>query len=201
MTDNTNIFPSEHLKLSRNTKELRLKQRAVVIWMTGLSGAGKTTLSYALEKSLFEKGFFVQTLDGDNIRTGINRNLGFSEQDRYENIRRIAEISRLFLDCGIITIASFISPTKEIRTMAREVIGPDDFIEIYVNAPLSVCESRDIKGLYSKARKGEIRQFTGIDAPYEAPESPGIEIRTNEMSVDESVKKMLNILLPRMSGK
>jgi adenylylsulfate kinase len=178
-----------------------LKQRAVVIWMTGLSGAGKTTLSYALEKSLFEKGFFVQTLDGDNIRTGINRNLGFSEQDRYENIRRIAEISRLFLDCGIITIASFISPTKEIRTMAREVIGPDDFIEIYVNAPLSVCESRDIKGLYSKARKGEIRQFTGIDAPYEAPESPGIEIRTNEMSVDESVKKMLNILLPRMSGK
>jgi len=201
LTDNTNIFPSEHLKLSRNTKELRLKQRAVVIWMTGLSGAGKTTLSYALEKSLFEKGFFVQTLDGDNIRTGINRNLGFSEQDRYENIRRIAEISRLFLDCGIITIASFISPTKEIRTMAREVIGPDDFIEIYVNAPLSVCESRDIKGLYSKARKGEIRQFTGIDAPYEAPESPGIEIRTNEMSVDESVKKMLNILLPRMSGK
>jgi len=198
---NLNIFPSDHLKLSREKKEARLKQHAVVIWMTGLSGAGKTTLSYALEQSLFEMGFFVQTLDGDNIRNGINRNLGFSEEDRFENIRRIAEISKLFLDCGIITIASFISPTREIRTMARDVIGQDDFVEIYVNSPLAVCESRDIKGLYSKARRGEIKQFTGIDAPYEAPELPGIEIRTDLLSVDESVKKMLEILLPRMTGK
>jgi adenylylsulfate kinase len=195
------IYPSDNLKLSREIKEIQLNQRAIVIWMTGLSGAGKTTLSYALEKCLFEKGFFVQTLDGDNVRNGINRNLGFSEPDRFENIRRIAEVSRLFLNCGIITIASFISPTKEIRDMASEIIGKEDFIEIYVNAPLEICESRDTKGLYSKARRGEIKQFTGIDAPYEAPESPGIEIRTDQLSIEESVKKLLDTLLPRMTRK
>lgn len=198
---NTNIYPSGHPKLSREIKESRLKQHAVIVWMTGLSGAGKTTLSYALEKSLAEKGFFVMTLDGDIIRNGINRNLGFSEQDRFENIRRIAEVSRLFLDCGIITIASFISPTREIRNMARTIIGPEDFIEIYVNAPLTVCESRDIKGLYSKARRGEIKQFTGIDAPYEAPAAPVLEIRTDQLSVEESVNKMVEILLPRITRK
>jgi adenylylsulfate kinase len=194
-----NIYPTDSLKLSREAKEKQLKQNARVIWMTGLSGAGKTTLSYALEAELHRMGFFVQTLDGDNVRTGINKNLGFSEADRFENIRRIAEVSKLFVQCGVITIASFISPTRVIREMAREIIGNDDFIEIYVNAPLEVCESRDIKGLYKKARRGEIREFTGIDAPYEAPENPGIEIRTDDLSIDDSVKKIMQYLLPVIS--
>jgi adenylylsulfate kinase len=190
------IYPSESLKLSRETKEKQLNQRSKVIWMTGLSGAGKTTLSYALESALHSMGYFVQTLDGDNVRTGINKNLGFSEADRYENIRRIAEVSRLFVSCGIITIASFISPTAVIRDMARTIIRPDDFIEIFVNAPIEVCESRDTKGLYLKARKGEIKEFTGIDAPYEIPTHPAIEIRTDLLTIEESVKKMVDFLLP-----
>jgi len=193
---NAHIYPSESLKLSREEKEKQLKQRAKVIWMTGLSGAGKTTLSYALEAELHKMGYFVQTLDGDNVRTGINKNLGFSGDDRYENIRRIAEVSRLFVNCGIITIASFISPTREIREMARNIIGAEDFIEIFVNAPLSVCESRDIKGLYQKARRGEIKQFTGIDAPYESPEKPGLEIRTDLLTIEGSTAKMIEFLLP-----
>jgi len=190
------IYPSESLKLSREIKEKQLKQRSKVIWMTGLSGAGKTTLSYALESELHKLGFFVQTLDGDNVRTGINKNLGFSGADRYENIRRIAEVSRLFVNCGIITIASFISPTTEIRDMARNIIGPADFIEIFVNAPLHVCEFRDTKGLYLKARRGEISEFTGINAPYEIPVHPDLEIHTDLLSIEESVKKMLAFLHP-----
>jgi len=193
---NSNIYPSESLKLSREIKEKQLNQRSKVIWMTGLSGAGKTTLSYTLESELHKLGFFVQTLDGDNIRTGINKNLGFSDADRYENIRRIAEVSRLFINCGIITIASFISPTAGIRDMAKTIIGPDDFIEIFVNAPLDVCESRDTKGLYLKARKGEIREFTGINAPYDRPVNPDLEIRTDLLTIEESVKKMVDFLLP-----
>ena len=164
--------------------------------MTGLSGAGKTTLSYALEAELHKLGYFVQTLDGDNVRTGINKNLGFSDGDRYENIRRIAEVSKLFINCGIITIASFISPTNEIREMAREIIGREDFIEFFVNAPLDVCESRDVKGLYLKARNGEIKEFTGINAPYEIPIHPSLEIRTDLLSIEESTKIMIDYLLP-----
>lgn len=195
-TTNPNIFPSESLKLSRQAKEKQLNQNSKVIWMTGLSGAGKTTLSYVLEAELHRLGYFVQTLDGDNVRTGINKNLGFSDSDRYENIRRIAEVSKLFVNCGIITIASFISPTTEIREMAREIIGREDFIEFFVNAPLDVCESRDVKGLYLKARKGEIKEFTGINAPYEIPEHPSLEIRTDLLSIEESTKKMIGFLLP-----
>ena len=194
-TDN-NIFPSESLKLSRQEKETQLNQQSKVIWMTGLSGAGKTTLSYALEAELHKLGYFVQTLDGDNVRTGINKNLGFSDGDRYENIRRIAEVSKLFINCGIITIASFISPTNEIREMAREIIGREDFIEFFVNAPLDVCESRDVKGLYLKARNGEIKEFTGINAPYEIPIHPSLEIRTDLLSIEESTKIMIDYLLP-----
>jgi adenylylsulfate kinase len=190
------IYPSESLKLGRELKEKQLNQRSKVIWMTGLSGAGKTTLSYALESALHKMGYFVQTLDGDNVRTGINKNLGFSEADRYENIRRISEVSKLFVNCGIITIASFISPTAEIREMARTIIGPGDFLEIFVNAPLEVCESRDTKGLYRKARKGEIREFTGIDAPYDIPAHPAIELRTDLLSIEESISKIVDFLLP-----
>ena len=192
----SHIYPSESLKLSRELKEKQLNQHSKVIWMTGLSGAGKTTLSYELERSLHNLGYFVQTLDGDNVRTGINKNLGFSETDRYENIRRISEVSKLFVNCGIITISSFISPTAEIREMARNIIGPADFIEIFINAPLEVCESRDTKGLYRKARKGEIREFTGIDAPYEIPVHPDMEIRTDLFSIEESTRKIVDFLLP-----
>ncbi|MCX6287286.1 MAG: adenylyl-sulfate kinase [Bacteroidetes bacterium] len=193
------IYPADHLKLDRESKEKQLNQHSKVIWMTGLSGAGKTTLSYALESALHKMGYFVQTLDGDNVRTGINKNLGFSDGDRYENIRRIAEVSKLFVNCGIITIASFISPTNSIREMAKIIIGPDDFIEIFVNAPLEVCESRDTKGLYKKARKGELREFTGIDAPYDIPAHPALEIRTDLLSIEESTKKMIDFLLPLIS--
>ena len=194
--ENPHIYPSESVKLSRDVKEKQLNQHSKIIWMTGLSGAGKTTLSYALESAMHGMGYFIQTLDGDNVRTGINKNLGFSDADRYENVRRIAEVSKLFLNCGIITIASFISPTAEIREMARTIIGEEDFIEFFINAPLEVCESRDVKGLYEKARRGEIKEFTGINAPYEIPAHPGLEIRTDLLSIEESVKKMIDFLLP-----
>ena len=185
----------------RKNKEKFLRQHAKVVWMTGLSGAGKTTLATQLEAELFHLGYLSYILDGDNIRAGINRKLSFSEEDRIENIRRIAEISKLFLECGIITINCFISPTESIRRMARTIIGPDDFIEVFVNAPLEVCEKRDIKGLYSRARNGEIKDFTGIDSPFEIPSDPDIEILTDRMTVEESVIKILDFLLPGIEYK
>ncbi|MCX6265902.1 MAG: adenylyl-sulfate kinase [Bacteroidetes bacterium] len=194
-----NIFPVFHQILGRTEKEQVLRQRAKVIWLTGLSGAGKTTLAQHLEKALSDKGYFTQILDGDNIRTGINNNLGFSEDDRFENIRRIAEISKLFVNCGVITINCFISPTEDIRNMARRIIGQDDFIEIYVNAPLTVCEDRDVKGLYSRARRGEIKEFTGITSPFETPENIDFEIRTDLFSIEKSVSQILEVILPRIA--
>jgi len=164
--NNQNLHPVFKQILNRPDKEKLLNQKAKVIWMTGLSGAGKTTIGAGIEKELNVRGYLTQVLDGDNIRTGISNNLGFSEEDRFENIRRIAEVSKLFLNCGIICINSFISPTKKIRSMAKEIIGENDFIEVYVNTPLEVCEQRDVKGLYQKAREGKIKNFTGIDAPF-----------------------------------
>jgi len=195
---NKNIFPVHHEIMSREEKEILLNQKARVIWLTGLSGAGKTTLAKYLEKELASRGYLTQILDGDNIRTGINNNLGFSPEDRYENIRRIAEVSKLFLHCGIITINCFISPTEEIRNMARHIIGEDDFIEVYVNAPLDVCEKRDVKGLYSRARRGEIKEFTGITAPFEIPRKHNMEVRTDLATIEESVKQILEQVLPRI---
>jgi adenylylsulfate kinase len=192
------IFPVYHEILSRKEKEEMLKQHSKVIWLTGLSGAGKTTLAKHLEIELFSRGYLIQILDGDNIRSGINNNLGFSDMDRFENIRRIAEVSKLFVNCGIITINCFISPTEDIRDMARMIIGKADFIEIFVNAPLTVCEERDVKGLYSRARRGEIKDFTGITAPFETPENIDLEIRTDLFSIDESVKQLLDLVLPRI---
>jgi len=190
------------IKMSdRKNKEKFLRQHAKVVWMTGLSGAGKTTLATHLEAELFHLGYLSYILDGDNIRAGINRKLSFSEEDRVENIRRIAEISKLFLECGIITINCFISPTESIRKMARTIIGPDDFIEVFVNAPLEVCEQRDIKGLYSKARKGEIKEFTGIDSPFEIPLFPDIEVMTDRMTEEASLRKILDFILPRIEYK
>jgi len=173
-----------------------MNQRSRVLWLTGLSGSGKSTIAQNLERKLFEEGFFAQVLDGDNIRSGINNNLGFSEVERRENIRRIAEVAKLYLHTGVITINSFISPTLAIRNLAKSIIGESDFIEIYINAPLEICESRDVKGLYEKARKGEITGFTGIDAPYEAPDNPALEIRTDELGVQAAVEKIFNFVLP-----
>lgn len=182
--------------MQRDERESRLQQRSKVLWLTGLSGSGKSTIAKALERRLFQDGFFPQVLDGDNIRSGINNNLGFSAEDRSENIRRIAEVAKLYLESGIICINSFISPTREMRDQARQIIGAHDFLEIYINAPLEVCESRDVKGLYAKARRGEIKGFTGIDAPYEAPDQPALEIRTDELSLLESVDRILDYLNP-----
>ena len=196
MTENKNIHPVFNKILNRPDKEKLLNQHARVIWLTGLSGSGKTTIAQEIEMELNQKGYLTQILDGDNIRTGINNNLGFSQDDRYENIRRIAEVSKLFLDCGIICINSFISPTKKIRKMAMDIIGKENFIEVYINAPLEVCEKRDPKGLYKKVREGKIKNFTGIDSPFEAPEKPEIELKTDELSIEDSAAKALEIILP-----
>lgn len=194
MINKTNIFPTDQILL-RTDKEKLLKQKGTAIWFTGLSGSGKTTIAIALEQELNKRGLLTQVLDGDNIRAGINNNLGFSDADRTENIRRIAEITKLFVNCGIITICCFVSPTEEIRALAKKIIGEADFLEVFVNTPLAVCEERDVKGLYAKARKGEIKDFTGINAPFEAPLNPAVEVKTDELTVSESV----NIILEKLS--
>lgn len=186
--------------LGRKEKEELLGQRSVMIWFTGLSGSGKSTVAIALERELHRRGFLCRILDGDNIRSGINNNLGFSEADRIENIRRIAEVGKLFIDTGIITIAAFISPNNDIRKMASSIIGNDDFLEIFVNTPLEVCEERDVKGLYAKARRGEIKNFTGISAPFEAPEHPALTLDTSKLTLEESVNRLLGLILPRVTG-
>lgn len=193
MAKDTNIFPTDKILL-RADKEKLLQQQGIALWFTGLSGSGKTTIAIALEQELNKRGLLTQILDGDNIRAGINNNLGFSEADRTENIRRIAEITKLFVNCGVITICCFVSPTEEIRKLAKTIIGTDDFVEVFVNTPLSTCEQRDVKGLYAKARKGEIKDFTGISSPFEAPKSPEIEVKTNELTVQESVKRIIEKL-------
>jgi len=152
-----------------------------------------------LEKKLFDQGFMIQLLDGDNTRTGINNNLGFSLEDRKENIRRIAEVSKLFVQSGVICINSFVSPTIEIRQLAADIIGKEDFLEVYVNTPLAVCETRDVKGLYAKARAGEIKGFTGIDSPFEAPQNPDYELLTENQSIEGSVLNLFNFVLPKLS--
>jgi len=192
----SNLFPTNKI-LSRQEKEQLLGQKGLVVWMTGLSGSGKTTLAVALEKALYNQGKLTQVLDGDNIRTGINNNLGFGETDRIENIRRIAEVSKLFVECGVITICCFISPTNFMRNQAREIIGAENFLEVYVNAPLQVCEERDVKGLYAKARRGDITDFTGIHAPFEAPQNPEVELNTGTCIVPAAVE----VLLEKIEGK
>ncbi|MEO1263211.1 MAG: adenylyl-sulfate kinase [Bacteroidota bacterium] len=191
-----NIHPIFERLVSREEKESFLRQRGKVLWLTGLSGSGKSTIAQCLEKQLLRKNIFTKILDGDNIRSGINSNLGFSIEDRKENIRRIAEIAKLFAETGIVTICSFISPTKEIRAFAKKIIGKKDFLEIYVNTPLEICEERDVKGLYKKARAGKIKNFTGIDSPYEAPEKPDLEIVTPNISIEESAQLIINYFLP-----
>lgn len=193
----TNIYPIFDRMMSRDDKEQLLRQRGMMLWFTGLSGSGKSTVAIALERELHSRGLLCRILDGDNIRSGINNNLGFSAEDRVENIRRIAEVGRLFVDTGIITIAAFISPNNLLREMAAEIIGKDDFVEVFVSTPLEECEKRDVKGLYAKARRGEIKNFTGISATFEAPEHPDITLDTSKLPVEESVKILLDYVLPK----
>ena len=196
-----NLFPIFDDILQREDKEMLLQQNAKVIWMTGLSGSGKTTIAKGVERYLHSKGILNQLLDGDNIRVGISKNLNFSNEDRVENIRRIAEVSKLFMNCGIVTLNCFVSPTIAIRKIAKDIIGEDNFIEVYINASVETCEDRDIKGLYRKARAGEIKDFTGISAPFEAPKNADIEINTSELPIDDSVQKVLDHILPKIKNK
>ena len=195
---NREIYPIFDRMLARADKESLLRQHSVMIWFTGLSGSGKRTIAIALERELHKRGLLCRILDGDNIRAGINNNLGFSEADRVENIRRIAEVSKLFIQTGIITIAAFISPSNEIREMAASIIGKEDFLEIYVNTPIEECERRDVKGLYAKARRGEIKDFTGVSAPFEAPLHPALSLDTSVLTVEESVNRLLDLILPKV---
>ena len=192
------IYPIFDKMLTRADKEALLGQRGLMLWMTGLSGSGKSTLAIALERELQRRGILCRILDGDNIRSGINSNLGFSPADRRENIRRIAEVARLFVDTGIVTIAAFISPSEELRRMAAGIVGEEDFVEIYVSTPLGVCEERDVKGLYAKARRGEISEFTGISAPFEAPQSPALSIDTSARPLGDCVEEVLKLILPKI---
>ncbi len=189
-----NIYPIFDCMLSREDKEQLLGQRGVMLWFTGLSGSGKSTVAMALERELQRRGRLCRILDGDNIRTGINAGLGFSPEDRKENIRRIAEVGKLFVDTGIITLAAFVSPTEELRQMARHIIGEADFKEIFISTPLAECEKRDVKGLYARARRGEVKDFTGISAPFEQPEHPALALDTSHLSLEESVNKLLELL-------
>lgn len=194
-----NIYPIFDRMQTRADKEQLLGQRGIMIWFTGLSGSGKSTIAIALERELSQRGLLCRILDGDNIRSGINNNLGFSADDRRENIRRIAEVGKLFVDTGIITLAAFISPDNEMRGMASDIIGADSFLEVYVSTPLEECERRDVKGLYAKARRGEIKNFTGISAPFEAPMSPALDLDTSKLSLQESVERLLEMILPKVS--
>ncbi len=190
-----NIFPIYDRMMSRADKESLLHQRGMMIWFTGLSGSGKSTIAIGVERELHQRGLLCRILDGDNIRSGINAGLGFSAEDRRENIRRIAEVGKLFVDTGIITLAAFVSPTNEYRTMARDIIGAEDFFEVYVSTPLEECERRDVKGLYARARRGEVKDFTGISAPFEVPEHPALSIDTSKQPLEQSVKQVVDLVL------
>jgi adenylylsulfate kinase len=196
----TNLFPESGF-VSRATKEARLKQRGVVVWLTGLSGSGKTTIARELEKHLFDEGYFTQVLDGDGVRSGLNSNLGFQDADRIENIRRVAEAAKLFVESGLIAICCFVSPTIAMRKQARRIIGETDFVEVYINTPLTVCEARDVKGLYAKARIGALQDMTGIQSAFEPPVNPELELCTPENTVSDSVQKIRDLLKDRIRYK
>jgi len=191
MSSNT-VF--HHYNITRAEREKHLGQKGFVLWFTGLSGSGKSTIANAVEQLLFKNDFKTYTLDGDNIRQGINKGLTFTAEDRAENLRRIAEVAKLFVDSGQICIAAFVSPTLKDRQLVKDIIGEQDFIEVFVDTPLEICEQRDVKGLYAKARKGEIKNFTGISAPYEAPVTPGITVKTENKSIESSAEEVFNFI-------
>ncbi|WKN33136.1 adenylyl-sulfate kinase [Porifericola rhodea] len=189
------IYPIFDTILQQQDKEALLQQKGKVIWMVGLSGSGKSTLARAAENTLHQEKKLTMLLDGDNLRTGVNNNLGFSEEERRENIRRAAEVAKLFANCGVVTICSLISPTESIRQMAKEIIGNDAYFEVYIDCPLEVCEQRDVKGLYAKARKGEIKEFTGISSPFEEPQHPDLRLKTGEKSIKECHQLLVDKIL------
>jgi adenylylsulfate kinase len=191
MSENT-VF--HHYNITRADREKQMNQKGFVLWFTGLSGSGKSTIANAVEQQLFKNGFKTYTLDGDNIRQGINKGLTFTAEDRAENLRRIAEVAKLFVDSGQICIAAFVSPTIKDRQLVKDIIGKDDFIEVFVDTPLEICEQRDVKGLYAKARKGEIKNFTGISAPYEAPENPQIRVKTENKTIEASAQEVYDYI-------
>lgn len=197
MTEKKFIVPHNY-KVDASLRNKLNGHTAKVLWFTGLSGSGKSTIADRVEQLFMEAGIRTYLLDGDNVRLGLNKGLGFSEEDRKENLRRIAEVSRLFVDAGILVLSAFVSPFKKDREMIAEIIGKGQFIEIFVNTPLEICESRDVKGLYKKARKGEITNFTGIQSPYEAPDNPAIELKTVEMTVEESAQKIFNTIIEQI---
>ena len=194
----THIHPVFDRLLQRGDKEALLGQHGLCIWMTGLSGSGKSTIAVELERLLYAAGIHSMVLDGDNVRTGINSNLGFSEVDRTENIRRIAEVAKLFVGNGTVTICCFVSPTVAIREQAKAIIGANDFVEVFVDTPLEECERRDVKGLYAKARAGEVRDFTGISAPFEAPVQADIVVTTTGREPDDNAGDIFEFTLPRI---
>jgi len=196
LTESQNII-RYHSKVKKRDRELLLNQRGVVIWFTGLSASGKSTIAHAVEKELFKRGHLTYVLDGDNVRYGLNNNLGFSPEDREENVRRVGEVAKLFSDAGLITMTALISPYRKDRQKARELHNVGEFIEVFVDAPLHVLEERDPKGLYKRARAGEIKEYTGISAPYEAPENPEIYLDTSKMTLKECVDKVISYLEKR----
>lgn len=197
---NKNIIPHNYQVAKKDRNKL-YKHNSFLLWFTGLSGSGKSTLANALEKRLNQEGIGTYTLDGDNIRKGINKDLSFSPEDRTENIRRIAEIAHLFVDAGVVVLAAFVSPYKKDRKDIENIVGKDNFVEIFVNTSLEECEKRDVKGLYKKARKGEIKDFTGINAPYEAPDDPDVEVITDEQTIVDSVQFIYKRIKEKLKSK
>ena len=193
-----NIYPLHDRIMRRPDKDSLIGQRGIMIWFTGLSGSGKSTVAMGVERELHAQGILCRILDGDNIRAGINNNLGCPAEDRIENIRRIAEIGKLFVQTGVVTLACFVSPTNDIRQMAREIVGKEDFLEVYISPPIEECERRDVKGLYARARKGEVKNFTGISAPFEAPVSSDIAIDTSKIPLEESVRTLTELIIKRV---
>ena len=191
------IYPIQ-TKVSKQQRQVLLGQNAKLIWFTGLSGSGKSTLAVQLEAQLHAQGFKTYLLDGDNIRTGLNSDLEFTEEGRIENIRRIGEVSKLLLDAGIVVLSAFISPFKADRDKVKDLVGESNYIEVFVDAPMELCEQRDVKGLYKKARAGEVKNFTGIHARYEVPESPDVRIPTGSLSVEESIETLVKVVVPKI---
>lgn len=196
----TNIHPSV-FKVSKENRVQLLNQQPKLVWFTGLSGSGKSTLANGLEAGLYEIGFKTFLLDGDNMRTGLNKDLTFSDADRIENIRRIGEVSKLMMDAGLIVVSAFISPFISDRSMIGKLVGTENFLEIFVDCPLEVCEQRDVKGLYGKARQGLIPNFTGIDSPYQVPRNPFLTIKSAEEALEDSVVRLVNLLTPQITIK
>jgi len=192
---------THNYNISKKDRNLKNNHSSFLIWFTGLSGSGKSTIANGLEVALHKKNIRTYSLDGDNIRKRINKDLTFSPEDRKENIRRIAEIARLFIDAGTVVLAAFVSPYKKDRENIKRIVGEESFIEIYINTSVEECERRDVKGLYKKARKGEIKDFTGINAPYQAPENPYLEIKTEEMTIEQSVDRIINSIDKRIKNE